>query len=127
MKWIFRLILGAVLIGVLFDVGYTLTHFRDLRTHPPLEHEFTAVSVGATKDQVRELFQKKEPGYLDESLFEKDIWSFSGPWSCYTVAFDPVSHRVSTKRKDYPPSCIVDVEPRGLIVRWLWEKWDQMH
>jgi len=56
-----------------------------------------------------------------------DIWYFAGPWSCYTIDFDASTHLVSQKGKGYPPSCMADVEPRGRTVRWLWEKWDQIH
>lgn len=113
--------------GVAIDLGYSAATYKYLRMCPPLEGEFRAVRVGMTKEDVRELFGKKRPEYFIGQSFDTDGWSFSGPRSCYMVAFDPVSHLVRAKFRTYPPSCIEDVEPRDHIVRWLWEKWDQIH
>ncbi len=125
LKWSVRAVVVLILIGLVFDIGYSLYNFADLRKNPPLESEFRAVQVGMSKTQVRQIFSRKV-GSINAFHFEEDGWSFSGPVYCYMIAFDPNSHLVAAKHRTYPPSCVADVEPRGLIVRWLWQKYDEL-
>ena len=127
LKWTFVALLLVGAGGVAVDLGHSAATYRYLRMYPPLEREFRAVRVGMTKKEVREIFEKKRADFFAGKTSETDGWSFSGPRSCYMVAFDPATRLVSAKFKTYPPSCIEDVEPRDHIIRWVWEKWDQIH
>jgi hypothetical protein len=131
LKWTLLTIAAISFTGELVDIGLGIADFRASRISRPLEHEFRAVSVGMTKQQVLQLFRPKlsqrEAQYYAEVGARIDTWSFDGPWSYYAVAFDPATHLVSGKRKGYPPAWSPEFEPRGRTFRWLWEKWDQIH
>ena len=130
LKWVF-LVMGACYMAIfLFEVGYTLAHFREFRMYPPMEQEFRAVQVGMSKEQVLQLFRpklcEKDRRYYSGVGFQTDRWSFGGTYSEYIIAFDANTHLVSTKHKSDGFSNISDVNPRNRDVRWLWEKWDQL-
>ncbi len=122
-KWTVVSIAALWLLGVALDLANGLRAIPRMRQDPPLEKEFEAIQLGMTKEEVGQILAKKKKSLHH---YQMDSWSFSGPWYCYSVAFDPKSHVVVGKGKSYPPSCMADVEPRGLIVRWVWTKWDEL-
>jgi hypothetical protein len=130
LKWTLLTTVALYLTAGLVDIGLGIADFRGSRISRPLEHEFRAVSVGMTKHQVLQLFKPKlsprEAQYYAEAGPD-NIGSFDGPWSCYSIDFDPATHLVSGKVKRDLPTCMSDAEPRARTFRWLWEKWDQIH
>ncbi len=121
-KWTLLTIAAITFTGELIDIGLGIADFRASRISRPLEHEFRAVSVGMTKQQVLQLFKPKLSPR--EAQYYADVGAGIDTWA---VAFDPATHLVSGKRKGYPPAWSPEFEPRGRTFRWLWEKWDQIH
>ncbi|MBI1749259.1 MAG: hypothetical protein HY234_07315 [Acidobacteria bacterium] len=125
LKWVARAALALLLLGVSADIAFGLYDLRDMLRHPPLDREFRDVRVGMTKEEIQRVLQRTA-GVPDPLHYKMDQWLFSGPWYCYSIAFDSNTHVVVAKHRTYPPSCIADVEPRGLILRWSWQKWAEL-
>src|SRR6266851_1618873 len=83
LKWTLLTIGALYLTAGLIDIGLGIADFRASRISRPLEHEFRAVSVGMTKQQVLQLFKLKlsprEAQYYADVGAGIDTWSFDGP------------------------------------------------
>src|SRR6266851_9023694 len=83
LKWTLLTIAAITFTGELIDIVLVIADFRSSRISLPLEHEFRAVSVGMTKQQVLQLFKPKlsprEAQYYADVGAGIDTWSFDGP------------------------------------------------
>jgi hypothetical protein len=117
-------LLVLVFGGILVDIGYSVFTLPALLKYPPLESEFGRVKVGMTKADVDEIFRAREGRRYAQ--YEMDEWQFWGAYYCYSIVFEAETKLVARKHKEYPPFCMSDAEPRGLIMRWAWTKWDEI-
>ena len=120
LKWVGISIAALMAAGILIDLGHGIYDLPVLIKTPRFESEFRQIHVGMSKAEVREVLRQEVGTPRLLAVSTRQLVFFR------PVVLLPSTDLVVGKDKAYPPSCLSDAEPRAVIVRRLWQKWDEL-